>query len=140
MGAGGLVAGLLILPGREKRFFVLIPLLMAPAIALFPLSGRAGSYALAVAAGIGYAAVLPLGISLAQRLLPHRTSLASGLMMGGAWSVAMFAPPAAQWSLSVLGLDRSFMVVACLLALSGGLGALLPSRLVRRVAAADVTG
>jgi MFS family permease len=79
-------------------------------------------------AGVGYAGVMPLTIAMAQRLLPHRTSLASGLMMGGAWSVAAIGPPLVQWILVTLegqtgsatsAMAWCFVLVAGLLALSG---------------------
>lgn len=138
MGAGGLLAGILIRPGREKRSFVIVPVLLAPAIALLPFTGRAGNYALAFAAGVGYASVIPVAISAAQRLLPHRTSLASSLMMGAAWAVAAVAPPAAQGCLEAFGIGPSFFAVAGLLALSGLVAVLLPGDVFAQ-AAADAT-
>ncbi|MDY7109896.1 MAG: hypothetical protein SYC29_14790 [Planctomycetota bacterium] len=137
MGAGGFAAGLLVRRGREKVPIVLVPLLLAPAIALFPLAGRGAGYLLALAAGIGHAAVHPVTTSLAQRLLPHRTSLASSLTMGGAWALAMLAPPAAQWSLTTIGLGGTFFLAAALLAGSGTVALFLPTTLIRHVASDD---
>lgn len=137
MGLGGFCAGMLIRRGREKWPIVLVPLLLAPAIAMFPLVGRGVGYVLALIAGVGHAAVHPLTTSLAQRLLPHRTSLASSLTMGGAWALAMLAPPAAQWSLTTIGLRWTFALAAALLACSGAVALLLPATLIRRVAKDD---
>jgi MFS family permease len=137
MGLGGFCAGMLIRRGREKWPIALLPLLLAPAIAMFPIAGRGVGYVLALGAGIGHAAVHPLTTSLAQRLLPHRTSLASSLTMGGAWAVAMLAPPAAQWALSTIGLKWTFIVAALLLACSGAVALLLPATLIRRVTEDD---
>jgi MFS family permease len=139
MGVGGFAAGVLVRRGREKRPIVLVPLLLAPAIALFPLAGRGTGYLLALAAGVGHASVHPLTTSLAQRLLPHRTSLASSLTMGGAWAVAMLAPPAAQWALTAIGLGWTFVLAAALLASSGVVALLLPKKLIRRVASDDLS-
>ncbi|MHC4949129.1 MAG: MFS transporter [Planctomycetota bacterium] len=121
MAVGGLVAGAVVRPGREKTALVIVPACCAPCIALIPWAGPAGGCALAVAAGIGWAATVPLTMSLSQRLLPHRTSLASGLMLGGAWSLAMLGPVLAEWCLHTLGLGlgRTFALAAVLLAASG---------------------
>jgi hypothetical protein len=74
---------------------------------------------------------VPLSIAAAQRLLPHRTTLASGLMMGGAWSLALVGPPLAQW---IFGLTSSLTITASIFAgvlmLSGVMIAFIPRRLI----------
>ncbi len=137
VGAGGLAAGFIIRAGKEKLPFILLPLLLAPSIALLPHAARLGTYGLAMISAVGYGSIIPLSISLAQRLLPHRTSLASSLVMGGAWTCACVAAPVAQWCVESFGLERTFALVACLLAASGVVGAILPGRLLRQVAAHD---
>jgi FSR family fosmidomycin resistance protein-like MFS transporter len=134
MGLGGLLAGTFIRRGREKWPIVLAPMLLAPAIVLFPFVGRWVTYPMALVAGLGFAAILPLTISLAQRLLPQRTSLASSLAMGAAWATAMFAPSLAQWSIDSFGLTRTFAAIAGVLALSGLVGLGLPTQLISHVA------
>ena len=57
-------------------------------------------------------------------MLPHRTSLASGLMMGGAWTVATLGPRLAELGTSRIGLEATFAVTAVLLVLSGAVMAL----------------
>jgi len=113
--------------------------------------------------GMGFGAVIPVSISLAQRLLPHRTSLASGLMLGGAWMIAFVGPlvaelihkglvhkpSAPQWLLDGaarlpewagkpllegMGLTAGFSFVSGVLLIAGLLAMLLPGELVRRVA------
>jgi MFS transporter, FSR family, fosmidomycin resistance protein len=120
MGVSGLIIGAFLARRHEKAALVLAPLFGGVAIAMFPLAGGMGSaFALAIAAGVGYASIIPLTISLAQRLLPHRTSLASALMMGGAWSIAAVGPPIAQELLDRFGLSVSFMIIGAALSLSG---------------------
>jgi FSR family fosmidomycin resistance protein-like MFS transporter len=121
MAIGGLVAGAVVRPGREKWPLVVVPLLGAPFVAIFPMAGIQAGYLLAVLAGIGFAAMIPVTMSVAQRLLPHRTSLASGMMLGGAWAVAVVGPVIAERCLEApaIGLDRRFGLTAVLLALSG---------------------
>jgi MFS family permease len=121
MAIGGLVAGAVVRPGREKWPLVVVPLLGAPFVAIFPMAGIQAGYLLAVLAGIGFAAMIPVTMSVAQRLLPHRTSLASGMMLGGAWAVAVVGPVIAERCLEApaIGLDRTFGLTAVLLALSG---------------------
>lgn len=118
---GGLAAGWLIQPGREKWPLVLVPWLGVPAIAAFPLAGVWSGWMLAVLAGIGYAAMVPVTMSVAQRLLPHRTSLASGLVLGGAWAVAVLGPHGAQFCLGQLGLSlqTTFLLASGLLGVAG---------------------
>jgi MFS family permease len=90
-------------------------------------------FVLTVLAGIGFGGVLPLTISLSQKLLPHRTSLASGLMMGGAWAVGSAGPPLADWLTKHIGLDGAFLVVAGLLAVGGAAAIGIPGWLIRKV-------
>ena len=119
MAVGGFSSGALIPGGSEKKPLIVMPLLFAPVIAFFPMSGPPLGMLLAFAAGVGFAAMVPVTTALAQRLMPSRTSLASGLMLGGAWSVGMLGPVLAQISISEVGIDRTFYLVASLLAVSG---------------------
>ncbi len=145
MGVSGLLMGLLIPQRLERVVLIALPLIGSVAILLFPVLapsdggngpaniglGVVGAAIVAFLAGVGYAGVMPLTITMAQRLLPHRTSLASGLMMGGAWSLAACGPPLVQWMLGTLtqqtgskatAMAWCFVVVASLLAMSGLLG------------------
>lgn len=120
MGTAGLLLGAIVRERHERLVLVVIPALAAIAVAAFPLAqGKGAAFALAVVAGVGFAGVMPITISMAQRLLPHRTGLASGLMMGGAWGLAFVGPPLAQWLLERIGLQGAFLVTAGLLAGSG---------------------
>lgn len=119
MASGGLLAGVLVPAGREKWPLVLMPLAFAPAIAGFPLVSPDAGYLLALLSGIGFASMVPVTLTVAQRLLPFRTSLASGLMLGGAWSLAMTGPVMAEWIIRHQGLAAAFFWTAGLLAVSG---------------------
>jgi len=136
MAVGGIGTTAVIRHGREKWPLVLVPIGFAPLLVLFPLVGLTGGCVLALLAGIGFAGVIPVSISLAQRLLPHRTSLASGLMMGGAWAVAFIGPGAAEWCLGVLrlGLPLTFGLTAALLAVSGLVSLALDSVMLKQSA------
>lgn len=135
MAIGGLSAGSLVRAGREKIPMVLIPLVGAPLIALLPLTGIGLGYVLTALIGFSFAATNPLSISLSQRLLPHRTSLASSLMMGAAWSVAMVGPLLVEFVLEQgWGLNAAFVIVAGLLGLSGLLNLLLDQKLLQQTA------
>lgn len=133
MGAAGLTLGFVLHRRHEKAALIVIPLLGAVAVAAMPhTEGLLAGWAPLIVcglAGVGYAGVMPLTISLAQRLLPHRTSLASGLMMGGAWSVAALGPPLAQVLYDRIGLTWSFSAVALFLVVAAGLALPLPRRL-----------
>lgn len=119
MATGGLSAAVFVRSGREKRPLVLVPILFAPLIGLFPYMPIQLGYVLAIAAGVGFAAMIPVTISLAQQLLPHRANLASGIMMGGAWAVAMLGPRCAEFGITRFGLHTSFLLTAIALAVSG---------------------
>jgi len=126
MGICGLLAGWFIVPRFEKRALVLSPLFAAVAITLMPHTTGWGALVLTMLAGVGYGGLVPVTISLAQRLLPHRTSLASGLMMGGAWSIASLGAPLAQSVIDRFGLEHAFYVTAGVSVLAAAVSALLP--------------
>ncbi len=119
MAIGGILAGGLISPGREKWPMVLVPILFAPFIWSMPHWPLQWVPVACLAAGIGFASMVPVGMSVAQRLLPHHTGFASGLMMGGAWAVSTVGPRLAQWSIEQSGIDATFQLTAALLVFSG---------------------
>ena len=85
-------------------------------------------------AGVGFAGIIPVTIALAQRLLPHRTALASGLMMGGAWGFAAVGPTIAQLLIDHVGLTHAYAVTAGVLLVAGGLSLALPGKLLANIA------
>lgn len=140
MGAAGLAAGWLVAIRHEKASMVLVPLVGAAAIGLMPwvdevgLGGRSVVWAgllLAVLAGVGFGGTVPTVIAAAQRLLPHRTALASGMMMGGAWGIGFVGPPLAEAIEASWSLDAAFLVIAGMLLVCSGLGLALPGRVLR---------
>ncbi len=133
MGACGLIAGWYVSSRHEKGALALSPLLAAGAIVLMPHAAGSMVLVLSLLAGVGYGGLVPLTISLAQRLLPHRTSLASGLMMGGAWSLSAFGAVGAQALVDRYGLAPAFYATACVSLLGAGASTLLPGGLLRRV-------
>jgi MFS transporter, FSR family, fosmidomycin resistance protein len=126
MGIAGLSLGALIKPRHERLVLTLAPMIGALTIVAFPHVPHAAAFTLAILAGSAFAGVIPLTLSLAQRLLPHRTGLASGLMMGGAWSLAAIGPPLAQKLLDLLGQGPAFAISGGMLAISGLLALGLP--------------
>lgn len=136
MGGVGLVLGFLLAPRFEKRAFVAFPLFGAVVIALMPFVDRlpasvvvAGAIVVSVLAGVGFGSVVPITLAAAQRLLPHRTSLASGMMLGGAWAFAFVGPQIAERVQRAVSLDAAFYTTAGMLALAAVLCAFLPGRL-----------
>ena len=170
MGAGGITLGFILAARFEKAVFVLLPMLGAVGIALIPtLTGIDPSIArwavmcASLIAGLGFGATVPVSISLAQRLLPHRTSLVSGLMLGGAWMLSFLGPMGAEvvqnglrskqrvpgfvirlveslpdalqtQIMDGMGLDSAFMVTALVLAVAGCITFFLPHELIVRSA------
>jgi MFS family permease len=88
----GLLGGRLIRPGHEKTPMFWLSLAGAIPVALIALAGDHlgmwAGYLMAAASALGFAGIIPCTISLAQRLLPGHTGLASGLMLGTSWSLA----------------------------------------------------
>ncbi len=117
---GGLSAGALLAEGKEKWAMIMIPILFAPVVACFALiePGALG-YVVCCLAGIGFAAMTPVTISLGQRLMPFHTSLASGLMLGGAWTIASISPRIAEITVQTIDLSTAFLLVAGFQVLSG---------------------
>ncbi|MEM9064550.1 MAG: MFS transporter [Planctomycetota bacterium] len=141
MGGAGLLLGASLAPRLEKPMLVATPVLGALAIAAVPWASDAPasvSYwialALSVTAGVGFGSMLPVTIGMAQRLLPHRTSLASGLMLGGAWGFAFIGPITAERIEEAAGLKLAHIAVAGFLLLAAGLATLLPGRLLLETA------
>lgn len=140
MGGAGLFAGWFLRSHHEKLALVMVPCLGAAAIAIFPYAQRLESLAvpaafvMSVLAGVGFGGLVPVTISLAQRLLPHRTSLASGLMLGGAWAFAAVGPPLANGLINGLGLTNAFAAVGGLLLIAGLISAAIPSQALRETA------
>jgi len=128
MAIGGLAAGFVVRVGRERWPMVWVPIAFAPVIAWLPYAPLKLGYVLALLAGVGFAAMIPVTIALAQRLLPHRANLASSLMMGGAWAVAMLGPRLAEFGVTRCGLSTTFLLTACGLILSGIVSLPLPNR------------
>ncbi|MFN7022405.1 MAG: MFS transporter [Phycisphaerales bacterium] len=128
MGVGGLAIMFLLRGRAERMLLIAVPLVGAGCMALTPWAAGAGVWMIVVLcalAGLGYGGVMPTTLSLAQRLLPHRTSLASALMLGGAWAFASIGPHLAQWLFGTLGLSGAMLIVAMLLGASGVLGWML---------------
>ncbi len=119
MAVGGLACGLLVRHGQERWPLVLVPILFAPAVALLPLGPPAAARWLGLLSAVGFASLSPVALSLAQRLLPHRTSFASSLMLGGAWAVGAIGPTLAEWALPSCGVRGVYLCCAVLLAGSG---------------------
>ena len=135
MGFGGLVAGMTVPQGREKLPLILVPIVFAPAIAIYPfVDNNAIRYLLSFLAGIGFSAMVPVTVALAQRLLPFRTSFASGLMLGGAWAVSALGPPFASWLVTSFGLSQAFVAVAAVLMFSGVVAIFVPNHLIKQSA------
>ncbi len=119
MAIGGFAAGSLIKAGKEKWPLVLGPFLFAPAIAILPFVETRFAGIFTMLAGIGFASMVPVTVAVGQRLLPHRTSFASGLLLGGAWAIALVGPRVVEYIQSQLGLSDTFFWVAVALAVSG---------------------
>ncbi|MCC6907806.1 MAG: MFS transporter [Phycisphaerales bacterium] len=134
MGIGGLLGAFVVRPGREKGILVGSAIIGVPAIICFPLASPWVAVALAICAGVGFASATPVSIAVAQRLLPHRTSFASSLMMGGAWVFAASGPLLAQGLIDGLGLLGAFVTIAILLGGAGALTVLLSSSLLLETA------
>ena len=132
MAIGGFFSGLMIPAGREKTPYICVPLFCAPLVALIPHAHGTVVYLLVMGAGVGFASLVPVTIALAQRLMPGRTSLASGLMLGGAWSTATFGPVAAEYLIESHSIPTAFYTFAVVMALSGLIILPIPQSLISK--------
>ncbi len=135
MGGMGLVLGFTLARRFEKWAFVGFPLIGAGVISLMPFAEDSGNpvwvaLGLSVLSGVGFGSVIPISMAVAQRLLPHRTSLASGMMLGGAWAFAFIGPMVAEAVHTGRSLEAAFWVTAGMLALAGVICLALPGRLL----------
>ncbi len=119
MAMGGIFAGRFVHANRERMPMILVPLVFSPVVALLPLMPVKLAYVCAAMAGVGFSAMIPISIALAQHLLPHRANLASSLMMGGAWTVATIGPRSAEFAVTHWGINTAFLLTAGVLAVSG---------------------
>ena len=110
---------------------IFIPLLAVVTIPIVPHTPPAVGFVLMIVAGLGYGSLVAPTIALAQRLLPHRTGLASGLMMGGAWAVGAGLAPVADALVDGIGLNVAFGVIGALCLVSSMLAAALPRDLLQ---------
>ena len=119
-GVGGLLAGTVIPHGRERIPLIVTPIIFAPFIMLLATCppGVLG-YSYCFAAGIGFAAMTPITISVGQQLMPSHTRLASGITLGGAWVFAGLGPSFSEWLLNSTNLATAFVVTGALLTLAG---------------------
>lgn len=146
MAVGGLALGVMVRRGLEKGVLISVPLAGACAMAAMAFSPELIemlddprlllplAVTLVFATGFGYAGPVPVTVAVAQRLLPHRTSMASGLMLGGSWGFAFVGPLLCEGVIRVAGLQSAMLVVAGLLAASAGVSALVSGRLLMETA------
>lgn len=140
MGVAATLAGWRVRAGEEKTPMVWLPVLGVPLVALMAFTPAGAPWGYAAMLGLvgvsaaGYAASAPLAISLAQRLMPGNTGMASSLMMGGAWTLSAFFPFIAGWAVDAGGLRLGFLVMAAFLLLNAALAAMLPRALLRQTA------
>jgi FSR family fosmidomycin resistance protein-like MFS transporter len=141
MGGFGLLLGFMLGARHEKLAFIVIPIFGAATIASIPFipAGSGGAVWLAmgvsVLTGVGFGSLIPVSMACAQRLIPHRTSLASGLMLGGAWTFSFIGPRIAETVHHAISLNAAFWVVSGAMLLASSLGILLPGKLLASSAA-----
>lgn len=126
MGIAGMALGYYLSPRRERLALVIGPVVGGLIVIAFPYVPTTLAFGMAIGAGMAYAGLIPTTISMAQRFLPHRTTLASALMLGGAWAVAALGPPLVQWMIDDFGLSTAFGMTGALLASSGLVALALP--------------
>lgn len=126
MGVAGLALGYVLSPRRERIALVVGPVVGGLIVIAFPYVPTSLAFGMAIGAGMAYAGLIPTTISMAQRFLPHRTTLASALMLGGAWAVAAGGPPLVQRMIDDFGLATAFGLTGVLLACSGLVALALP--------------
>lgn len=119
-GLSGLLAGALVKQGRESKPLLLMPILFAPfMMSLAFLQPSTLSLSICLFAGVGFAAMTPITISVGQRLMPGHLRLASGIMLGGAWALGSIGPWLAEWGIKIFGLPNAIIGTGVVLMLAG---------------------
>jgi FSR family fosmidomycin resistance protein-like MFS transporter len=126
MGLGGVALGWWFHVRHERALLIWLPLFGAVMVMILPFTNGVLALVVCAAAGLGYGAVVPMTISMAQRLIPHRTGLASGLMMGGAWALASVGSPISERLSEQFGLRFAFVAVGASLLLASAIGIFVP--------------
>jgi len=126
MGVAGMALGYVLTPRRERVALVVGPVVGGLIVIAFPYVPTSAAFVMAIGAGMAYAGLIPTTISMAQRFLPHRTTLASALMLGGAWAVAALGPPLVQGLIDSFGLATAFALTGVLLTVSGLVALAMP--------------
>jgi FSR family fosmidomycin resistance protein-like MFS transporter len=106
--------------GRKVVIFTTL-ILATPFLLLFLYGPPNLSLLFVVAAGLCIFASTPVGVVAAQELLPGKTGLVSGLVMGLAWGVGGLALTPVGWLADRFGLVSVMTGVALLPLLAGGL-------------------
>lgn len=122
----GFAGGLLSDRVGGRRIIALSMLLSAPTLAAFLLTeGFLSAVCLASGAAC-LLSTLPVNVVMAQKLLPHRASMASALMMGLAWGMAGMGIPVVGALADRIGLGSALLTVICLLPVGFVLSLFLP--------------
>ncbi len=123
-----------------RRVLILSMLLAAPTLAAFLLTeGLLSAVCLASGAAC-LLSTLPVNVVMAQKLLPHRTSMVSALMMGFAWGMAGMAIPVVGALADQIGLGSALLIVVCLLPVGFALSLFLPKETSSTRGAAEANG
>jgi FSR family fosmidomycin resistance protein-like MFS transporter len=118
---GGFIAGNLSdRLGRKAIIFVTL-VLATPSFLLFLYGPQSLSLAMIAIAGLFIFASTPVGVVAAQELLPGKTGLVSGLVMGLAWGVGGLVLTPLGWLADRFSLVSVLTGVAFLPLLAGGL-------------------
>ncbi|MCA9297573.1 MAG: MFS transporter, partial [Phycisphaerales bacterium] len=136
MGAFGIMLGVMLSHRTERRAMIVVPFLGAGAIMLVPLIGLGSAWGptmavgCAILAGAGFGGVIPISISMAQRLVPHHATLATGIVLGGGWVVAASGPALAGIGVAHVGLGTTFVLSGIALSFSGIVSWWLPREIL----------
>lgn len=106
--------------GRKVVIFTTV-ILATPSFLLFLYGPRGLTLPFLAAAGLFIFSSVPVGVVAAQEILPGRTGLVSGLVMGLAWGVGGLALTPIGWLADLYGLVPVMTAVAFLPLIAGGL-------------------
>lgn len=126
-GLGGIVGGATAERMGGRRVTIISRIATGPALLLaFLLPSPVSLFFLGLG-GLLLASTIPVNVSMAQELVPERTSTISALMMGFAWGMGAFAPVLAEPFVAHFGFLRVLVGGTILLSAAGSvLSFLLP--------------
>jgi FSR family fosmidomycin resistance protein-like MFS transporter len=113
IGVGSLACALFVRRARERTVLWLLPVAVAPAIAVSPGAGALGLMVSMAFSGLLLGATMPILVGYGQRLMPEGQRVASSITMGLTWGIGGMAVALIMTNVNRVGRpDLAFLIFA----------------------------